>query len=166
MNEKKEYLNEEEYQKNNAKLKKVGKTVLIVGICMLALGAILTLIGFLSFGNTAVSSTNMDVVDESSIVKGIFGGFGLLAIGGAMDGISLPLMMIGGVIMFIAHRREITAYATQQVMPVAKEGIEKIAPTIGKAGASIAKEMAPVYGEIAKEIGKGIKEGINEADKK
>ena len=49
-------------------------------------------------------------------------------------------------------------------MPVAQEGIEKMAPTIGKAGASIAKEMAPVYGEAAKEIAKGIKEGLKELD--
>ena len=43
-----------------------------------------------------------------------------------------------------------TAYTTQQVMPVAQEGIEKMAPTIGSA---------------AKEIAKGIKQGINEANK-
>ena len=41
-----------------------------------------------------------------------------------------------------------------------------MAPTIGKAGASIAKEMAPIYGDIAKEIGKGIKEGLKEGDNK
>lgn len=88
----------------------------------------------------------------------------------------IPFYMIGGFIIIssfmislsvytFAKRREILAFSAQQVMPVAKEGIDEIAPTIGKAGASIAKEMAPVYGNIAKEIGKGIKEGINEADK-
>ena len=40
--------------------------------------------------------------------------------------------------------------------------IEKMAPTIGKVGGEIAKNMAPVYGEIAKEISKGIKEGLKE----
>ncbi|MBO5096598.1 MAG: hypothetical protein J6B98_06965 [Bacilli bacterium] len=99
---------------------------------------------------------------------------------------SIPLYMIGGFIilasgmisfsMFMfSKRREIMAFTAQQVMPVAQEGIEKMAPTIGKAGANIAKEMAPVYKDmvkeispvyvdIAKEISKGIKEGLKESD--
>ena len=79
--------------------------------------------------------------------------------------IIISTCMIAGSIYMIAKRREITAFTIQQTMPLAQEGIEKMAPTIGKAGADIAKEMAPVYGDIAKEISKGIKEGINEADK-
>ena len=51
-------------------------------------------------------------------------------------------------------------------MPVVKEGLEEMAPTIGKAGAAIGKEMAPVYGQAAKEIAKGIKEGLKDKDKK
>lgn len=78
--------------------------------------------------------------------------------------IIISTCMIAGSIYMIAKRREITAFTIQQTMPLAQEGIEKMAPTIGKAGASIAKEMAPIYGDIAKEISKGIKEGINEAD--
>ena len=54
--------------------------------------------------------------------------------------------MIGGSIFMFAHRREIAAFTTQQVMPVAKEGIDEIAPTIGKAAGDIAK---------------GIKEGLD-----
>ena len=90
---------------------------------------------------------------------------------------SIPFYMFGGVIIFAScmfsgviylstKQREILAYQAQQVMPIAKEGIEKVAPTIGKAGASIAKEMAPVYGDIAKEISKGIKDGLKDEDKK
>ena len=52
------------------------------------------------------------------------------------------------------------------MMPIAQEGIEKMAPSIGKAGASIAKEMAPIYGQVAKEISKGIKEGLKGEEKK
>lgn len=69
--------------------------------------------------------------------------------------------MIAGAIYMFAKRREMLAFTAQQVMPVAQEGIEKMAPTVGKAGASIAKEMAPAFGGIAKEISKGIKEGIS-----
>lgn len=67
--------------------------------------------------------------------------------------------MISFAIYMFTKRREMIAFTTQQVMPVAKEGIEKFAPTIGKAGASVAKEIAPAFGDIAKEISKGIKDG-------
>ena len=77
---------------------------------------------------------------------------------------SIPFYMIGGFIIvasgmisfaifMFAKRREIMAFTAQQVMPVAQEGIEKMAPTVGNA-----------MGTIGKEIAKGIKEGINEAD--
>ena len=58
--------------------------------------------------------------------------------------------MIAGSIYIFGKRREIAAFTTQQVMPVAKEGINEMAPTIGNA---------------AGEIAKGIKKGLNDADK-
>ncbi len=73
--------------------------------------------------------------------------------------------IVAGSIYMFSKRREMLAFSAQQIMPVAQEGIEKMTPTIGKAGASIAKEMAPVYGNIAKEISKGIKEGVKEGSK-
>ena len=45
----------------------------------------------------------------------------------------------------VANQRKIMAYQTQQAIPIAKEGIEKMAPTLGTA---------------AKEIAKGVKEGM------
>lgn len=60
--------------------------------------------------------------------------------------------MISFAIFMFAKKREITAFTVQQTMPLAKEGIEKIAPTVGNA-----------VGTIGKSIAKGIKEGINEA---
>ena len=91
--------------------------------------------------------------------------------------VHIPLIMIGFFVTIaslmakfmlfsVTHRREIAAYTAQQVMPLAQEGIEKMAPTVGKAGKEIAKEMAPVYGDIAKEISKGIKEGLKGEDEK
>lgn len=79
--------------------------------------------------------------------------------------VCLMLGMIALGLYTTSKRREILSYQAQTVMPVAQEGLEKMAPTIGKAGASIAKEMAPVYGDIAKEISKGIKEGLKEEEK-
>ena len=72
--------------------------------------------------------------------------------------------MVAFAIFMFTRQREMLAFSTQQVMPIAQEGIEKMAPSIGKAGATIAKEMAPAYGEIAKEISKGIKEGMKQTD--
>ena len=55
---------------------------------------------------------------------------------------------ISFVIFMFTKRREIMAFSAQQVMPVAKEGIETMAPTIGTVG---------------KEIAKGISKGIRDA---
>ena len=70
--------------------------------------------------------------------------------------------MISGFVYMIAKRREITAFGVQQMMPLAQEGMEKMAPTIGKVGKEITNEMAPAYGKIASEISKGIKEGLKD----
>lgn len=85
----------------------------------------------------------------------MFGGFVIIA-----------TLMISGSIYMITKRREIMAFTTQQVMPIAQEGIEKMTPTMSKVVEDmsptmkkVAKDMAPVYGDIAKEITKGIKEG-------
>ena len=85
---------------------------------------------------------------------------------------AIPYFMIGGFIVIaalmfsvsiysIAKRREIMAFAAQQVMPVAQEGMEKMAPTLGK----VTDEIAPSVRNMAKEIAKGIKDGLEE-DKK
>ena len=110
----------------------------------------------LEIGNldSEFSDFNKGFDSHDSIPFYIFGAFVIIASG-----------MIAFSVFMIAKRREIMAFSVQQVMPVAQEGIEKMAPTIGKAGASIAKEMAPVYGNIAKEISKGIKEGMKDDEK-
>ena len=60
-------------------------------------------------------------------------------------------LMISGALYLVSKKREITAFTVQQTMPIAQEGIEKMAPSVGGA---------------VKEVAKGIKEGINEADNK
>lgn len=170
-----EYLSEERYQKSNAKVKKVGKILLIVGIVTLVVSFILLIVGFVGAGNSAMNGfnsmsnemidnfnsfgngnngINIDVSGMQDTTSGIFGNIGLFAIGSFMLTIGFGLTIAGGIVMFIAHRREITAYTAQQVMPVAQEGIQKMAPTVGSA-----------MGTIGKELAKGIREGINEADK-
>ncbi len=77
---------------------------------------------------------------------------GMLIIAGC--GIALSIYLI-------AKRRDIAAFTIQQTMPLAQEGIEKMAPTVGNAVGTIGKS-------IAKGITSGIKEGLKdeETDKK
>lgn len=59
--------------------------------------------------------------------------------------------IISGKLFMIYKRREILAFTAQQVIPVAQEGIDEIAPTIGN---------------VAKEISKGIASGKKDVDEK
>lgn len=100
------------------------------------------------------SDFNKDFDSFDSIPYYMFGGFIIFA-----------TCMISGSIYMIAKRREIIAFSAQQVIPVAQEGMEKVAPTIGKVGKTISEEMAPAYGKIAQEISKGIKTGMGDVTK-
>lgn len=133
MEEKKEYLNEESYQKVKKGVNKVGIVMFVIGILMVIAGIALVLIGFLSFGKDGGHSN-----------------FAMFTIGGFVLVFGFAIAGFGGQALFIGHAREIQAFAAQQSMPVAKEGIEKMAPTIG---------------EAAKEISKGVAEGIEEGKK-
>ena len=146
-----EYLSEERYQKNNTKVKTIGKVLLIVGILVFVLGVVLVIIGFIGFGKSFDTVNNFDVVTNTA--DSSFGSFELFGLGAFIIVFGFSLLGTGLIIMFISHRREITAYTTQQVMPVAQEGIEKITPTVAEAA-----------GSIAKSVSKGIQEGKKEAD--
>ena len=124
MNERKEYLSEEQYQRANKKVKTAGVIMMLIGITAIVVGIVMLVVG--------KESVRM------------FGGMPIV--------LGLGVTTWGCMVrFFIGNQREISAYMAQQQMPVAKEGIEKMAPTVGGA---------------AKEIAKGIKEGINEADNK
>lgn len=88
----------------------------------------------------------------------------------------IATLMISGAIYMITKRREMVAFATSQVMPIAKESLEELTPSVAEFGKEfikevtptakeIAKEMAPIYGEIAKEVTKGVKEGMKKEEK-
>jgi len=46
---------------------------------------------------------------------------------------------IGGMLLFWANARKISAFAVQQGMPLAQEGLDKIGPTLGKIANDIKK---------------------------
>ena len=148
--EEKKYLNEEDYQRYTTKLKKVGKILLIVGLVLFVVSIGLIVAGSITFGSTVVTEKATSALS----------GMGLFAVGGFLSVFGFGMAGIGGMILFIAHRREITAYTTQQVMPVAKETIDEMTPTMSKS----AEKMAPAAGTVAKEITKGIKEGLKDEE--
>lgn len=153
----KEYLNEEEYQKNAKKLKKIGLIVLIVGIVVLILGSVLAIVGFVGFGNSPMQAFGAEYVDHG-VVRDVAGSamknMVIIIIGSLLSMVGLGVSAVGGVLMFVAHGREIRTFTTQQVMPIAQEGIDKMTPTVSNAA-----------GSVAKSVSRGIAEGKKEANK-
>ena len=97
-----------------------------IGTILLIVGGIMALFGFImSFGFHKL-------------------GFFIFAV------IGMALVGFGAQFKMIGKGREISAFFAQQQMPVAKESIEKIAPSMGKA---------------AKEVAKGVKEGLKNEEK-
>lgn len=84
----------------------------------------------------ASSSFNKKFDSHNSIPYYMFGGFIIAA-----------SFMIAVSIYTFAKRREILAFSAQQVMPVAKEGIEKMTPTVSKS-----------VEEITRSVKKGLKD--------
>lgn len=70
-------------------------------------------------------------------------------------------LIISGSIYAFAKRRELMAFGMQQMMPLVEEGVEKITPIAGGA----MDTLAPHVGNMAKEVARGIKEGINDEKK-
>ena len=99
-----------------------------------------------SFDNCAFDEyKNNSITKEYCVAKNNISDFA--STGSIMFGafICIATCMISGSIFMVSKRRQMLAFHVQQVMPVAKEGVEEIAPTLGKA---------------AEEIAKGVKKGI------
>lgn len=123
---KNEYLNEEQFKKNNKKVK-------IAGVIVIAIGIIMLIIGFFVIKVPEMGEEGwFKARKTSSFLKSI--GFFVTVVGCIIR-------------FFVANSRQIMAYQVQQGMPIAQEGIEKMSPSMGNA---------------AKEITKGIKEGLSE----
>lgn len=122
----KEILSEENYQKANKKVKWGGRIAILIGITMIIIGAFVVKVPEMGEkGWYEAETTRMLLI---------------------MPGVGITL--VGCMVRFIiANQRNISAYMTQQQMPVVKETTEK---------------MAPSAGVVAKEITKGIKEGLKE----
>lgn len=82
-------------------------------------------------------SVNSATSNFSKMSYLMFGGFVIIA----------SCILCGGLYLNLVKKREILAYTAQQVIPVAQEGIEKIAPSIGKVAGEIAKNIKNPDGE-------------------
>ncbi len=164
---KKEYLNEEEFQKNNKKVKTAGTIVMIIGLCLVC-AAIFVLISASQMETSISENSNPDIsglfdVDSQESALSWFESttqsmgaksearsaqMGRQTLGLFMLLPGIFITIVGCMIRFaVGNQTNIMAYQTQQVMPIAQEKIEKMAPSMGTA---------------AKEIAKGIKEGLSD----
>ncbi len=152
-NIKKEYLNEEKFQKTNKKVKLIGVLILLLGILMIVGGIYLKKTDGYIFGyhdatqirsfedlekykkESSSEFFNYHVEDSDLI------GTGMMFFGWFISMIGLTVRF------FIGNAREIGAYTRQQEMPLQQEYMEKMSATAGV---------------VAKEVGKGIKEGMKD----
>lgn len=72
-----------------------------------------------------VKNNTGDFASTSSIMIGVF--------------VSIASLMISGFIFMVAKGRHILAFTMEQAMPVAKEGVSEMAPTMGKAATEFVK---------------------------
>ena len=194
---KKEYLNEENYQKTKGKIKSILLIIFIIG---LALGGYLIYKGVSGSSNNNKAELKAELeekklqLEEKGIVYNPFATYtdkeeyDLKIITEALDSsfnncsfdeyknndltkeycsvnsatsnfskmsylmlggfvIIASCILCGGLYLNLVKKREILAYTAQQVIPVAQEGIEKIAPSIGKVAGEIAKNIKNPDGE-------------------
>ena len=134
-----DYLNEEQYNKSNKKVKVIGIIIILIGLCLIA-GGIFNIIESSKIQVPKMEEEGWFESSSSQMQKKALGMF--MIIPGTF------LSIVGCMVRFgIGNRREILSYQIQQERPIAQEGIEKMSPTIGVA---------------AKEIAKGVKEGLSE----
>ena len=179
--EQEKYLSEEKYQETNKKVNNASKILLTIGIILLVVGVIITITGFVNFNKTRNnmmnsfnnSASNMfdsfnnsinnddgrefvDSMKESATSvtdssKNSFNSVMLIGLGGFISVAGFALIIAGGGMTYMAHRREITAYTTQQTMPIKKETINDITPTVADAAGTIAKSVSQGFEEGKKE---------------
>ncbi len=129
------YLNEEQYQKANRKIKIAGTIVIVLGLALLGFG-IYTLIMSNKIVEPSMTSSNWFSVSSSKMKMQSMGMFMVIP--------SIFVIIVGCMIRFvIPNQRQIMAYKLQQMIPLTKEGVEEMTPTMKK---------------VAKEITKGIKD--------
>ena len=152
-----EYLSEENYEKTSKKIKIAGIIIMLLGLALIVLG-IYNLISANKIVEPSLGSSDWFSVSSAKMDRQSTGMFMLIP--------GIFLLAVGSMVRFVlANQRKILAYQMGSVLPVMTEGVEKVAPKMTKVAKDVSHEMAPTYGEVAKEITKGIKEGLKEEEK-
>lgn len=108
-----------------------------IGRIMILIGIAIILVGVFIIKVPDMSSTDWYEADTKRNIF-IFGG--------------VFITIVGCILRFVvANQRNMMAYQLQQIMPLGQENMEK---------------MAPYYGNVAKEVTKGVKEGLKEEKNK
>lgn len=137
-----EYLTEERYNKANKKIKLAGVIILLVGLAIIGFGVYMLIVA---------NSMSIPKMGEPNWFDASSAQSSKQFAGGALCIVGFFVTVVGCIVRFvIPNQRNIAAYQAQQMRPVAQEGIEKIAPSAGVA---------------AKEIAKGVKEGLKDEKK-
>lgn len=118
---------------------------------------------FAEYKNSSVTGEYCKAIDKTIDTSATFNSESSMMIG---IFIIIATIMISGSIFFFANGRSIAAFQVQQHMPIYQEGMEKMAPTVGKVGSEVVTTMAPAYKEVAKEVSQGIKEGLSDKEEK
>ena len=101
-------------------------------------------------GEAFVNSMKESVTSVTDSSNDSFTSVGLFALGGFVSSAGVVLLIVGGVMTYMAHRREITAYTTQQTIPIKKETINDITPTVEDAAGTIAESVNQGFEESKK----------------
>ena len=102
-------------------------------------------------GRVFVDSMKESATSVTDSSKDSFNSVMLIGLGGFISVAGFVLLIVGGGMTYMAHRREITAYTTQQTMPIKKETINDITPTVADAAGTIAKSVSQGFEEGKKE---------------
>ena len=131
------YLNEEQYQKANRKIKIAGTIVIVLGLALLGFG-IYTLIMSSKIVEPSMNSSNWFSVSSSKMKMQSMGMFMVIP--------SIFVIIVGCMIRFvIPNQRQIMAYKLQQMIPLTKEGVEEMTPTMKKVASEITKGIKDEY---------------------
>ncbi len=123
MEEKKKFLSEENYQQNKAKIKRISKILMCVGVPFIVAGIVLLIVSTVNMGNF-----------DNSLFDLAFVGIPLLFIG-------MVCLMFGIQLAVFAHKRDIASFVATSTVPVVKEVVEDVTPTAGKAIKTVVKSV-------------------------
>ena len=107
----------------NAQHQKTKMTLRVLGVCLLAFGAVLAITGFTNFFMSAMAGVMPTL-------------FWMLFLG-------LPLLAVGLMLLLMSLRQEITRYVKNETVPIVNEAGEEIAPAVRAVAAATREGFTP-----------------------